>query len=84
MAASSKRMGNLSAAFEKANSQCEQLFDTYSQHSRIETILNNREPWIYQNNSRTVKNSTKNLNINYSLIFFHLYRAEKDDGNRSS
>jgi hypothetical protein len=42
MAASSKRMGNLSAAFEKANSQWEQLFDTYSQHSRIETILNNR------------------------------------------
>jgi hypothetical protein len=40
MAASSKRMGNLSAAFEKANSQWEQLLD--SQHSRIETTLNNR------------------------------------------
>jgi hypothetical protein len=42
MAPTSKRMGNLGAAFEKANSKWEQLFDTYSQNSIIETILNNR------------------------------------------
>ncbi len=75
-----KENRDLSSAFEKADSQWEQIFE--SRHSRTKIILDNRQLWNHQNNLRTTKNSAKNSNIYFFLEIFH--NAENGDKDRSS
>jgi hypothetical protein len=53
-----REWGNLSSALEKADSQWNKyVFER--RHSRAKTILNNRQPWIHQNNSRKIPQKTR-------------------------
>ncbi len=68
-----KENGDLSSAFEKADSQYEQIFK--SRHSRTKAILNNQQPWIQQNNSRTT--TRKKHEYILFLRYFFTFTTQK-------